>query len=149
MTTDTIKSTIIQKLIAIMHLFAPIEPTIVEVHTEAPAVTYTTEQIAKTVHAANNVLKKMNKEKEEAWEDMSDDRKIRMMDAIDLVLTQDTTPKQMHDVWLKNMKEMGYKYGTKIDHDKKLHPCLVSYAKLPAIQKSKDDMFRAIILSFK
>lgn len=153
MTINTIKDTLIQKLLGIFALFADVGPQgSFVVHEDEPEVAkpiMDIYQIAKTVHAGNNVLKKINKEKPEAWEDMSDDRKTRMYAAIDLVLTQDTTPKQMHDVWVKNMKELGYKYGVKLDHDKKTHPCLVAYTKLPAEQKIKDDMFRSIILSFK
>ena len=149
MTTDHIKQTLIQKLLSIFSLFQPIEPVVVEVHKELTTEEQKIDQIARTVHAANSVLKKMNKEKPETYEEVSEDRKIKMKDAIKVVLEQDTTPKQMHDVWLKNMKELGYKYGSKIDHDKKLHPCMVPYSKLPYAQKAKDDMFRAVILSFK
>jgi hypothetical protein len=51
------------------------------------------------------------------------------------------TPKQSHESWLKEKKETGWKYGPIKDPEKKEHPCMVAYDKLPSEQKAKDYLY--------
>ncbi len=81
--------------------------------------------------------------------DMEPNRRAGMKAAIKNALTTDTTPEQSHINWLAAQEALGYKYGTEIDRVNLLHPCMVPYEQLPAEQKLKDDMFVAIIKSFK
>jgi len=107
------------------------------------------ELILTVVHNANAVLKKINGEKHEELADMEPNRRAGMKAAIKNALTTDTTPEQSHINWLAAQEALGYKYGTEIDRVNLLHPCMVPYEQLPAEQKLKDDMFVAIIKSFK
>ena len=51
------------------------------------------------------------------------------------------TPHDQHEAWCKDKFENGWKLGPVKDPDKKEHPCLVSYDKLPKHQKLKDYLF--------
>lgn len=107
------------------------------------------ELILTVVHNANAVLKKINGEKHEELADMEPARRAGIKAAIKYALENDTTPEESHNKWLEAQENLGYKYGIEIDRDKLLHPCMVPYYQLPAEQKLKDDMFVAIIQSFK
>lgn len=44
----------------------------------------------------------------------------------------------VHGTWAKNRVDQGWKYGSKRDDDKKLHPCLIPYDQLPELEKVYD-----------
>lgn len=54
-----------------------------------------------------------------------------------------------HNEWMAQKVKEGWVYGEKKDPEKKTHPCLVSYDKLPEFQKKKDALFCAIVDALK
>lgn len=54
-------------------------------------------------------------------------------------------PAGSHEVWMKHKAAEGWKYGPVKDADRKEHPCMVPYERLPAEQRAKDYIFRAIV----
>ena len=61
----------------------------------------------------------------------------------------EATPENMHNSWLKEKEENGWKYGPVKDVEKKEHPCFVLYASPPVAQQTKDHLFSAVIESLK
>lgn len=59
----------------------------------------------------------------------------------------DSTPKDSHVSWFNEKLEQGWTYGPVKDVEKKEHPCMVPYEELPAAQRMKDHLFRAIVLT--
>ena len=59
------------------------------------------------------------------------------------------TPEQMHENWMAQKLAEGWKYGKIKNPDKKTHPCIVPYAKLPKFQQKKDALFSAIVNALK
>jgi hypothetical protein len=57
------------------------------------------------------------------------------------------TPENSHESWLAEKAAAGWKFGPKKDPEKKEHPCFRPYAELPADQKAKDYLFRAVVHS--
>lgn len=54
-------------------------------------------------------------------------------------------PQDSHISWMKQKIDDGWTYGPVKAPDKKTHPCLVEYDKLPVDQKVKDYLFREIV----
>lgn len=57
----------------------------------------------------------------------------------------DASPEQQHEAWAADKRANGWRYGETKDAEAKTHPCLVPYAELPADQRVKDGVFRAIV----
>lgn len=58
-------------------------------------------------------------------------------------------PEEIHDKWVQYKKKQGWKFGKVKDADKKTHPDLVPYNKLPVEQKAKDYIFIALVRQVK
>ena len=58
-------------------------------------------------------------------------------------------PDEQHNNWMKEKLEQGWIYGETKDTEKKTHPCLVPYEKLPEFQQKKDSLFAAIVDALK
>jgi hypothetical protein len=56
-----------------------------------------------------------------------------------------TSPEQSHEAWCREKRATGWRHGSTKDPEAKTHPCLVSYADLPAVQRIKDRLFFAIV----
>ena len=54
-----------------------------------------------------------------------------------------------HDAWLADKERDGWKYGAVKNPETKEHPCCVPYDQLPAEQRVKDYLFKAIVNAFK
>ncbi len=61
---------------------------------------------------------------------------------------KNSTPADSHNNWMKEKIAAGWKYGKQKNPDKKEHPCLVPYEKLPKEQQTKDALFVAVVKSF-
>lgn len=52
-----------------------------------------------------------------------------------------TSPKALHDAWVKAYEKMGWKYGPKRDVAAKTHPDMVPFNKLSRLEQEKDWVF--------
>jgi hypothetical protein len=55
------------------------------------------------------------------------------------------SPAVMHINWMQDKLAQGWKYGPVKDVEKKEHPCLVPYNKLPPAQRAKDVLFATVV----
>lgn len=53
-------------------------------------------------------------------------------------------PEQAHESWSKEKVEAGWVWGPVKDPEKKTHPCLVPFSRLPVEQQAKDLLFFAV-----
>jgi hypothetical protein len=60
-----------------------------------------------------------------------------------------TTAEESHKSWLRLKISHGWVWGLNKDADKKEHPCIVPYEKLPKEQQVKDHLFKATIESLR
>lgn len=80
------------------------------------------------------------------WEQAPDELKKSIEYGVKLHLENpDTTPEQSHESWLKEKEAQGWTYGEVKDFEAKTHPCFLPYAELPAEQKAKDYLFKAVV----
>lgn len=108
------------------------------------------EKIAKLAH---NVIKayceSLGDNSIPEWADTSKDVKETTKLGIIGHLKNSLTPKETHELWVKNKKDNGWIYGELKDEELKTHPCIVPYEDLSQEQKSKDYIFKAICDFFK
>lgn len=55
------------------------------------------------------------------------------------------TPEQLHQSWVEHKRNSGWKFGPVKDLELRTHPCLVSYDRLPALQRQKDALFAGVV----
>lgn len=85
-----------------------------------------------------------------AWEDAPEQRRASILAGVQMHIDKpDATPEQSHESWLAAKEADGWKYGETRDDEKKLHPCVLPYADLPAEQKAKDYLFRGVVHALK
>lgn len=59
------------------------------------------------------------------------------------------TPEESHELWSAQKIADGWTFGEEKDVEAKTHPCLVPYSDLPAAQRSKDYIFKAVVESLR
>ena len=129
--------------------------------TEAPAAevkkafqpTLSVESIASICHEANRQFcESMNDFSQVPWEAADEGIKYSAMHGVKFILASlhnGRLPHQseLHQQWRKVKEKQGWKYGPVKDSEKKEHPCLVEYSKLPQFQQAKDALFQGIVIS--
>lgn len=107
-------------------------------------------QIAAVCHTVNKAYcEAMGDDSQPDWKDAPDWQKNSAIEGVKLHLEDDIGPGASHEAWMKLKLEEGWKYGKKKDPEKKEHPCLVPFDKLPAEQQLKDYLFAAVVQGFK
>jgi hypothetical protein len=59
------------------------------------------------------------------------------------------TAEEMHESWMKEKLDDGWKFGPVKNAEAKEHPCLVPYDQLPEVQRAKDRLFAGIVDALK
>ncbi|MFI8608512.1 RyR domain-containing protein [Pseudomonas sp. NPDC077649] len=84
------------------------------------------------------------------WEEAGEQHQKSLVAGVEMHLANpDSTPEQAHESWLAQKLADGWVYGEVKDTEKKVHPCCLPYDQLPADQKSKDYLFRAVVHALK
>lgn len=108
------------------------------------------EKCAEICHNSNVAYSALIGEKPmKSWSNTSDDQKRSIMEGVMKVLSNDTiTPEVLHNEWMRSKINDGWQYGSVKDVEKKTHPALVAYDKLPAETKIRDYLFISIVNGF-
>ena len=104
-------------------------------------------QAARVAHEVNRAYcQAIGDTSQVSWEDAPDWQKDSAVAGVRAhVADPSLTPEQSHQKWYDHKKKEGWTYGRVKDADKKEHPCMVSYAKLPLEQRIKDHLFKAVV----
>ena len=106
--------------------------------------------VAKICHEVNRAYcRSLGDESQVSWDEAPDWQKDSAINGVNFHLNNDRTPEESHESWLAQKEAEGWKYGPVKDVDKKEHPCFVPYSELPAEQKAKDYLFKAVVDCFK
>lgn len=105
------------------------------------------ELIARVAHEINRAYcASLGDHSQLAWEQAPEWQQKSALAGVDMHLANaDATPEQSHESWLAEKVAQGWVYGPVKDAEKKEHPCILPYAELPAEQKAKDYLFRAVV----
>lgn len=119
------------------------------IYDKVAAHTMKIEQIARMTHEMNRRwCQLIGDDSQVAWEDAPQWQKDSAIAGVRAVLSGEAnTPEEQHQCWLDLKNEEGWVYGPVKDPEKKTHPCMVPYAELPAYQRVKDSIFRAVVLA--
>lgn len=104
------------------------------------------EPVAKVCHEANRAYcAALGDLSQPSWKDAPDWQKESAIKGVQFhYANPEAQPSDSHDSWLEQKRLDGWKYGPVKDPDAKTHPCYVPYDQLPAEQRAKDYIFRAI-----
>jgi len=107
------------------------------------------EAIARVAHEINRAYcEACGDHSQPAWEDAPEwQRESAIQGVIFALVNPDNTPEQMHERWMKHKAADGWVYGPVKDAILKTHPCMRPYSELPAEQRAKDHLFRAVVRS--
>ncbi len=109
-------------------------------------------EIAGVCHEANREMTRLLKDVpiQAAWEDCGEDMRASALVGVEWRIKHPDAPASAaHEVWMKERMDKGWVHGEKRDNDKKTHPALVPYDKLPLGVQLKDKVFVAIILALR
>lgn len=95
------------------------------------------------VHEANKKLCEANGDNSQVpWGEATPEIQEATRSGVNKVLSDPSlTPSDIHDNWAKDKKAQGYVYGVKKDNQKKTHPSLVAFDKLPKAEQEKDTVY--------
>lgn len=112
--------------------------------------TTSVEQIARICHETNRAYCiTIGDKSQKPWVQAKPWQRQSARDGVSFFLKNpNATPEALHEQWMASKIRDGWKFGPYKDEVKKEHPCLVSYPRLPAEQRRKDYLFRAIVTAF-
>lgn len=116
----------------------------------APKAVFTVEQIAQVAHEANAAYcRTIGDYSQLPWDDAPDWQKESAIKGVQFAIENPGAPASaQHDAWLRDKIADGWKYGPVKNPETKEHPCVVSFLELPAEQRTKDYLFRAVVEAF-
>ncbi|MNW54352.1 RyR domain protein [compost metagenome] len=107
-------------------------------------------QIAMICHEVNRAYcRSIGDHSQQAWADAPEWQKESAVNGVEFHLSNETTPEQSHENWMREKAADGWVYGPVKDPEKKEHPCMVPYDQLPLEQRTKDYLFKAVVDCFK
>lgn len=112
------------------------------------ATSFHVTQIARVCHEANRQFAFATGEDatkvHPSWDDAPDEIRQSAITGVQKAQAGET-PRQLHESWCEGKLAAGWSFGPVRDNTAKIHPCLVDYDELPAVQKVKDSLFLAIV----
>ena len=104
------------------------------------------EAIAKVAHEVNRAYcNAMGDHSQLAWEEAPDWQRKSAVKGVEFHLANpDATPVQSHESWREEKEAAGWTWGKVKNEERKTHPCILPYLKLPVEQRAKDYIFSSI-----
>ena len=108
-------------------------------------------EIAKLAHTVNReYCRALDDKSHLPWDQAPEWQRNSAIKGVEAhLISKNMTPEESHDSWMKQKLDEGWEWGPEKDVEKKQHPCLVDYYKLPVAQRAKDHIFKGICDYFK
>lgn len=103
--------------------------------------------IAKVCHQANKAWCEANGDySQKDWEEAEEWQRESAIHGVRFKINNPTAGDDaQHNNWMKEKIKDGWVYGEVKDAEKRTHPCIVPFDKLPEFQQKKDALFSAIV----
>lgn len=111
-----------------------------------PGMIYSDEDIAKVIHEANCVLQTLQGDPapSQPWDSEPEELRQNVILGVRNA-RHGFTPAEHHQAWVDDKIAHGWRYGAEKDPERKTHPCLVPFDRLPSEQQDKNRLFIAIV----
>jgi hypothetical protein len=111
----------------------------------------TREDIARTTYNVNRAYcEALGDHSFGPWEEAPEWQKVANRAGVNFHLCHpDAPPSASHESWFAQKLADGWTWGSKKDPEKKEHPCMVPFEDLPADQRVKDYLFKAVVESLR
>jgi hypothetical protein len=108
------------------------------------------EQIARICHETKRAYcETIGDATQKPWDEAEQWQRDSAIKGVSFAISTPNAPAStQHDAWLADKQKDGWKYGPVKDAAKKEHPCFVPYNQLPAEQRTKDYLFKAVVGAF-
>ncbi|MEQ8405949.1 MAG: RyR domain-containing protein [Oceanicaulis sp.] len=105
------------------------------------------EPLARVVHAAMSAYARtLGEAGFPDWDAAPQWMRDSTMDGVARRLADPGAPvERQHEIWMEERQAAGWTHGPVKDADKREHPSLVPYARLPETEKRKDALFAAVV----
>lgn len=103
------------------------------------------EACARAAHEANRAYcMAIGDNSQVPWEDAAEWQKESARIGVTGVI-RGNSPEQSHESWMAEKRAAGWVYGETKDVQRKTHPCMVTYDRLPEEQRRKDHVFVSVV----
>lgn len=111
----------------------------------------TVEQVAKICHEANRAYCEARGDNtQRTWAHADDWQRVSAVEGVKTLLKYPgLTPQQVHENWLQRRVAEGWKYAPVKNAEKKEHPCICTYDKLPEGERAKDTLFMSVVAALR
>lgn len=103
--------------------------------------------VAKTAHQANKAWCESEGDmSQKDWDDAEEWQRSSALDGVQFrIVNPNAGSDAMHNNWMKQKLDEGWKYGPVKDVEKKEHHCIVPFDQLPEFQQKKDKLFSGVV----
>jgi hypothetical protein len=103
-------------------------------------------EIAKIAHGLNRIFcQSIGDFSQPIWPEAPDWQKKSALNGVNFhQQNKDAGDDASHNSWMKEKEADGWVYGEVKDPEKKTHPCMVPFEKLPKEQQAKDALFAGV-----
>ena len=109
---------------------------------------WSVEQVARVCHEVNRAYcRAIDDDSQLEWEDAPDWQRDSTIAGVEAAVLW-PNPRQQHDAWMGYKLREGWRYGAVKDAEAKTHPCLLPWDDLPREQRTKDELFIAVVEGF-
>lgn len=110
---------------------------------------FSIEQVARIAHEANAALcDSIGEEANPRWDEAPEWQRQSSISGVRFNLENPAAqPDAIHENWMRERLEEGWRYGQVKDEKARTHPFLVPFEQLPPEQKAKDSLLKAIALA--
>ena len=109
----------------------------------------TAEEIAIIIHNITSKVPRPDGSHVGYWNDLTDSQKQNAINAVKKIMSEPAkTAEELHDLWMLPLLDDGWIAGD-FSIEKKQHPCIVPFDRLPDTEVLKDELWSVLTEAFR